>query len=182
MKNKLTYLVAAFLCGSCLAHASADEQPPQDSYSYVSFGSGPINGLGDSLLVPNLSVGYRSRGNSIMGSDTGLSFSTIGTAHQVSLQYIMHFYLNPYDSSSPYLGTGLRMSGFFANQGRAAKAMLSTDFVVGKSLEDNFGKGHFVEMHVCSPSVWICNENSQVAKKKGFTAVPMMYLTYGMGF
>ena len=74
------------------------------------------------------------------------------------------------------------MSGFFANQGRAAKAMLSTDFVVGKSLEDNFGKGHFVEMHVCSPSVWICNENSQVAKKKGFTAVPMMYLTYGMGF
>src|SRR5947207_15767072 len=110
MKNKLTYLVAAFLCGSCLAHASADEQPPQDSYSYVSFGSGPINGLGDSLLVPNLSVGYRSHGNSIMGGDTGLLCSTIVPAHEVSFQYILHFYLTPYDSHSLYSVQGLSMN------------------------------------------------------------------------
>jgi len=182
MKNKLTHLVAAFLCVACLAHASSDEPQTQDSYSYVSFGSGPINGLGTSLLVPNIAIGYRSKGSSILGSDTGLSFSTIGTAHQFSLQYLMHYYLSPYDASSPYLGAGLRMSGLFANHGKKAMAMLSADFAVGKELESSFGKGHFVEMHVCSPSVWVSNVNSQEGKKKGFTAIPTMYLTYGMGF
>lgn len=189
MKNKLTLLVLAFVVNFSFINA-ADCQPmtddacfplpyeetyaPQckwgvrDAYRYVSVGTGPI------FLIPNLGIGYRQR-YSHLGWDTALSFSTIGYAHQLSAHVVGHYYLNPCQQNSAYLGFGLLGSGIFTNH-HGAGGTLSTDFVIGKELERDGCKRHFIEMHAAVPTVWMNSKHSHSMY------LPLMYVKYGISF
>lgn len=176
MNNKFNYLIFAFITQFCfIAFAAGElneeffseevECPVQDSYRYASIGVGPI------IFIPNVGIGYRER-NAEWGWDTGLSFSTIGYAHQLTAHLVGHYYLSPSKINSAYLGLGIMGSGILTNKGEGA-GTLSPTFVFGKEL----GAGrHFIEMHVGVPTFWMGS------KHRNTMYLPLMYIKYGIAF
>lgn len=138
-----------------------------DAYRYVSFGVGPI------VIIPNVGIGYRER-YSQLGWDTGLSFSTVGYAHQLSAHVAGHYYFSPRKNSA-YVGLGLLGSGICTNDGEGG-ATLSPDFIFGKELKREGDSKHFIEMHVGIPSMWIDSKHVKPMY------VPLMYVKYGIAF
>ena len=139
-----------------------------DAYRYISLGVGPI------IFIPNFGIGYRER-HSQLGWDSALSFSTIGYAHQLSAHLVGHYYFNPFQQNSPYLGLGLIGSGVFTNQS-AEGSTLSPDFVFGKEFKRTSESRHFIEMHVAIPTMWMGKNHL------GPMYFPLMYVKYGISF
>lgn len=185
MNNKFKFLTIAFTLLFSSAYTDYAEYNPwypeteesaveydygvNDSYRYVSVGVGPV------VFIPNLGIGYRER-NCQLGWDTGLSFSTIGYAHQLSAHIVGHYYLNPYQQNSLYLGLGLLGSGVIENKGHGF-GTLSTDFVIGKEFERTDCSRQFLEMHVGIPTLAVNFKGSA-----SMCYLPMMYIKYGMSF
>lgn len=183
MKSKIAFLI--FIINLCIIKPSycdssicspepcLEERFPnfefevQDAYRYASFGVGPI------IVIPNVGIGYRSRYSQV-GWDTGLSFSTIGYAHQISAHLVGHYYLSPLQKNSAYLGLGFMGSYIFTND-KEGLGTLSPDFVFGKQLERSGDRRHFIEMHVAIPSML-------VGKHPHSMYLPLMYIKYGISF
>lgn len=178
MKNKLILTVLILIFNFSLVHASpcnntdATDTPVPcaitDSYRYFTVGVGPF------VVIPNIGLGYRERSNQF-GWDTGLSFSTIGVAHQFSGQLIGHYYLQPQEQSSNYIGAGVLGGCLITNRGRMG-GTVSPDFVFGKELERKGACRHFIEMHVAMPSLWIHKNRTEG------TYIPLVYIKYGTSF
>ncbi len=182
MKNTFSYLIASFVVNflfigtgycqpmtndagwPCVETSNSDFDQVCDAYRYVSLGEGPI------ILIPNLGIGYRAR-HGQFGSDAAVSFSTIGFAHQLSVHLVGHYYLNPLQKTSAYLGLGLMGSGISTNR-KIVGGTLSPDFVFGKEL----GGGHFIETHIAIPSLWMDSKHIYS------TFLPLMYFKYGTSF
>ncbi|MBS4168977.1 hypothetical protein [Parachlamydia sp. AcF125] len=165
MKNKITYLILAFLANFSFTFSAYcqlmanDVYCPEpyiaapapdfdcdvrDAYRYAYLGVGPV------IFIPNVGIGYRER-YSQFGWDTGLSFSTIGYAHQLGAHLVGHYYLSPLRKNSVYFDIGLTVSGTLTNR-KEGGGTLSSDFVFGKELEKNGDNSHFIEMHVPIPT------------------------------
>ncbi|PJD95055.1 MAG: hypothetical protein CK425_09935 [Parachlamydia sp.] len=189
MKNKITYLILAFIVNFsfiqpaycqlvmndvCCPEHAIEAPPPnldcgvRDAYRYFSLGVGPV------IFIPNVGIGYRER-YSQFGWDTALSFSTIGYAHQLSAHLVGHYYLNPLRRNSAYLGLGLMGSGVFTNH-KEGGGTLSPDFVFGKELERQGDSRHFIEMHVAIPTMWMGSKHTHSMY------FPLMYIKYGIAF
>lgn len=189
MKNKITYLILAFItnfsftvpayCQVGMSDVGCPEPSIEtpapdydcgvcDAYRYMSLGVGPI------IFIPNVGIGYRQR-FSQFGWDTALSFSTIGYAHQLSAHLVGHYFLSPLRKNSAYLGLGLMGSGIFTNH-KESVGTLSPDFVFGKEFERNGDSRHFVEMHMAIPTLWM---NSKHPHSMYF---PLTYVKYGIAF
>jgi hypothetical protein len=138
------------------------------AYRYFSVGVGPI------IFIPNVGIGYRER-FSRCGWDAGLSFSTIGYAHQLCAHVVGHYYLSPSQKNSAYLGLGLMGSGVTTNHGEGG-GTLSPDFVFGKELNRQGNSKHFIEMHVAIPTLWVGK------KHMGSMYFPLMYIKYAFSF
>ncbi len=187
MKKTISCLIAAF-CGTCsLLSASSDFSmgapsdytlPYSASYGYVCAGFGPV------LPVPHIGVGYRQRFQNQLGWDTSLVFATGGVAHQLGLNVMAHYYLHSEQHNSVYLGTGVRANGYKENGKSGTPGSVSLDTVIGKVLTSDGDSNQFIELHFCSPSVWTNRKIDDITGKidKNFTAEPMVYLTYGVGF
>lgn len=139
-----------------------------DSYRYFSVGVGPI------VFIPNLGVGYRER-HAQLGWDSNISVSSFGYIHQLSANVVGHYYLNPHQQDSYYVGLGLLGSGIFTNKGESF-GTLSTDFVFGKEFEKTDYRGHFIEMHVGIPTFVF------KGRRSGCSYFPLMYIKYGVSF
>lgn len=185
MKNKITYLILAFIINFsfispaycqlltddvCCPESCALETDcgVSNAYRYVSFGVGPI------IVIPNVGIGYRQR-YSQFGWDTAISFSTVGYAHQLGAHFVGHYYLSPTIKNSAYLGLGLIGSGIFTNNNKIS-GTLSPDFVFGKQLDKAGDKNHFIEMHVAIPTMLI------KSKRTASMYLPLMYIKYGIAF
>jgi len=146
-----------------------DEYYPETtdySFGYATVGVGPI------FFIPNVGIGYRQR-HAQYGWDTGLSFSTVGYVHQLSAHFAGHYYLDPCEAESTYLGLGLLGSFITTNHNLWSGVTLSPDFIIGRELKNH----HFIEMHVAAPTVSFGSHRGA----QGFY-LPMMYIKYGFAF
>lgn len=170
MKHKFILITLIFSLFTTNAAYSQEEFNCEvnDAYRYVSIGVGPI------IFIPNVGIGYRER-HMQRGFDAGLSFSTIGVAHQLTAHVVGHYYLSPYKENSVYLGLGLMGSGFITNSNERGLAF-SPDFVFGKMLKRDGETRHFIEMHVAVPSFWVNH------KFRTSHCLPLMYVKYGSSF
>jgi hypothetical protein len=190
MRKTISCLLAV-LCGTCaFVNASSDfitrnvdmngefSSAYSESYSYVCAGLGPV------IPVPHIGLGYRQRFANQLGWDSSLVFATGGTCHQLGLNLMLHYYLHSEQQNSVYVGAGVRANGFLTNHESKTSGAVSLDTVIGKVLMADGGAPHFIELHFCSPSVCTKAQVSDLADnvKTKFTAVPMMYITYGVGF
>lgn len=183
----------ALLCGSCLAHATGDAYCPYDlaggpayleSYKYVSIGINPLT------LLPGIGVGYRQRMETF-GWDSGMQYSTTGKAHDISINLMAHYYLNPEQQNSVYLGLGGRGTFHMTNSKERGKSYFAIDSVIGKVLSSDNGQTHFIELHVVAPS-WamhkISREDKYVYENNKVVAIgrkdgtAKFFATYGVAF
>lgn len=176
MKNKLKFIIIALITQLSFATPSYAQNACEpdlecdvsDAYRYVSVGVGPI------VFIPNVGIGYRARASQF-GYDTALSFSTIGYAHQLSAHMVGHYYLNPLQKNSGYLGLGLMGSGVLTND-KEGGFTLSPDFVFGKELKRKNDSRHFIEMHVAIPTI------VTTSKRPRAFYLPLLYVKYGIAF
>lgn len=194
MKNKLTYLVLAFIitlsltkptyCHSMIddvccsefdveAPATGVDCGVQNAYRYVSVGVGPV------IFIPNIGLGYRQR-DSQLGWDGAFTFSTIGYVHQLNVHLVGHRYFNPSQQDSAYLGLGL-IGGVIFDNDLYHGYTLSPDFVFGKELSKKGNRGQFIEMHVAIPTAFVDSTNLNLGKPKSMY-FPLLYIKYGTAF
>lgn len=180
MKNKFLFLIFTLI--SFASSAYSDTTYPEtydetyaadydygiyDAYPYATLGVGPV------IFIPNVGIGYRQR-NCQFGWDTGLSFSSIGYAHQLTGHLVGHYYFSPYKLNSAYVGFGLMGSGVVTNH-HGCGGSLSPDFVIGKAWNDDCSR-HFIEMHVGVPSLMVDSKHQHALY------LPLMYVKYGFSF
>lgn len=164
--KKLRLFIIMFICANSLWGEEIFAET-KERFRYFSVGTGPI------LLIPHLSLGYRTR-NFRYGTDVSFGYSTIGYVHQLQALFIKHRYLDPFKKDSSYLGLGASASGLFLNKGDTT-CLFAPDLVFGKLIGDVEKRRHFIEMHLQIPNIYL-------DKGCKITWLPLMFIKYGTSF
>lgn len=141
-----------------------DFTPGKESYNYFTLGLGPT------VPIPNIGLGYRQR-NLHHGYDLSVNGSTAIGIHMIQGKVLYHYYLDDLSETPVYTGIGGAVGCIFQNKGRA-EAAISPSFVIGKQLSCDPGNKRFIEVHIDVPTF----------TNRDFTAVPFIYFKYGFSF
>lgn len=167
--SKLAAMIGCLTLVS-LGSISAEEAPEviQNDMGYASMGLGPFP-----LPIPYLGIGYRLQRNH-HGADVSLKSATVIHVTQLKGSALYHYYFSPNLSSQMYAGLGVGVSGVFSKR-KDYRTYISPEFVVGKQYLNEVGGKRFFQAEVSWPTF-------DIRKPKDNTLVPLVVLSYGIGF